>query len=296
MNKIQIDNYKIYLNKILGKGNFGEVYLTKNILNNNYYATKVEKIILNKKSQLLNELNVYKKCNKYINVYYSYKDNKNVYIIIDLFNINLNTYIEKMGKISLKYTIFFSLLILKQIQYYHSFNIVHRDIKPGNFLIDKNNNNIILIDFGLSYNINDTTFIHENKYIGTARYMSINALEKKQQTKIDDLISIGYVILFIFYGALFWFDINNKDKQQRNVLIYKIKKNLKNTDLVFNFKCKNCLQDKKICNASINLLKYFNYLDKLIETKNYEPDYDYIYSLFYNIVDFHNFNFNNISI
>jgi serine/threonine protein kinase len=284
MNIIVVDKYVINLNKLLGSGNFGKVYLTIDQNTKEYYAAKIEPIIENKKSLLMNEIMIYTRYNKFVKIYYTSIMNNNRYLIMDLFKYNLNTYIEKKidYKISITNIINLSLNLLDQIKYYHSYNIIHRDIKPSNFVFN-NENKLVLIDFGLAFDLNDKTKIQPNKYIGTARYMSINALEKKPQTKLDDLYSIGYIILFIHYKSLFWFDIKH-DTNNRNNIIYKIKKNITNMELCNNFVCENC---KVNCNARINLVKYFDYLDKLKSANIIEPDYVYIYSLFNTILDNH---------
>ena len=56
MNIIVLDKYVINLNKLLGSGNFGKVYLTIDQNTKEYYAAKIEPIIENKKSLLMNEI------------------------------------------------------------------------------------------------------------------------------------------------------------------------------------------------------------------------------------------------
>ena len=101
---------------------------------------------------------------------------------------------------------FFSHAIFPQIsriEYIHSRNFIHRDIKPDNFLmgIGKRGNQVNVIDFGLAKKFRDPkTHLHipyrENKNLtGTARYTSINTHLGVEQARRDDLESLAYVLI-----------------------------------------------------------------------------------------------------
>lgn len=90
----------------------------------------------------------------------------------------------------------------------HKKHIVHRDLKPENFLIDAKGN-MTLIDFGLSKRYIDTRGRHiprqENKsFRGTLRYCSINMHLGVENSRRDDLESLGYVIIYCAKGKLPW--------------------------------------------------------------------------------------------
>lgn len=94
----------------------------------------------------------------------------------------------------------------------HAKNYIHRDIKPENFLMGVGKNSHILhcIDFGLSKKYRDLkTHQHipykQNRSLtGTARYSSVNAHLGIQQSRRDDLQSIGYVLIYFLHGSLPW--------------------------------------------------------------------------------------------
>ncbi|KAJ7265294.1 kinase-like domain-containing protein [Mycena rebaudengoi] len=88
---------------------------------------------------------------------------------------------------------------ISRIEYIHSRNFIHRDVKPNNFLMGlvKLGNQVNIIDFCLSTRFRDPeTPYRENKtLIGTARYTSINAHLGVEQARRDDLESLAYVLL-----------------------------------------------------------------------------------------------------
>ena len=227
---------KYKLTKIIGSGSFGFVYKGINIIDKKGVAVKVEKKDLG--------LNLLEKESYYL---YNLKGigvpEVVSYGFSGKYNILVQTLLgESLGKIfyknnyhfPLKDICMFSIQILDRIEYVHSKYIIHRDIKPENFLIgDPDKYMIYIIDFGLSkkYKSSRTNkhvqFRLTKKFTGTARYASLNSIRGSEQSRRDDLEAIGYMLLYFFNGGkLPWQGVSCKQKAEKYVKIYTMKKNL----------------------------------------------------------------------
>ena len=119
--------------------------------------------------------------------------------------------------------------MLTRIEYIHEKGFIHRDIKPENFVIGLNekSNIVHIIDFGLSKRYKDkNTGQHipyrENRHlVGTVRYASINAHLGVEQSRRDDIESIGYVLVYFFLGRLPWQSKLDKGKPPVNKIMEK---------------------------------------------------------------------------
>ena len=95
---------------------------------------------------------------------------------------------------------------LNIIEFLHNKNLIHRDIKPENFIFDLNENNLYLIDYGMTtFYIEKDKFIEEKKIqkiIGTINYCSVNIHANKLPSRRDDLESLCYTFMFSYNNFL----------------------------------------------------------------------------------------------
>ena len=115
-------------------------------------------------------------------------------------------------KFSIKTVCMIGIQMIDRLEFIHNKNIIHRDIKPDNFVVGLNHKShiIYVLDFGLSKKYRSSRthqhikFTINKKLTGTARYASINALKGMEQSRRDDLEAIGYVLMYFLRGSLPW--------------------------------------------------------------------------------------------
>ncbi|KAJ6245154.1 casein kinase 1-like protein [Anaeramoeba flamelloides] len=148
------------------------------------------------------------------------------FMIMDYLGPNLETLFNYcQRKFSLKTILMIIDQLICRIEQVHSKSFIYRDIKPENFVIGKNNhkNQIFMIDFGLAKLYRDFWTHRQNKFknncdlVGTVRYSSINTHMGIEQSRRDDLESIGYTIIYFLKGRLPWQGfkvVNNKERHK----------------------------------------------------------------------------------
>ncbi|KAG6327516.1 hypothetical protein ID866_11573, partial [Astraeus odoratus] len=228
--------------------------------------------------QLRNEFRSYRTLNGTVGVpqvhHFGQEGLHNV-LVIDLLGPNLEDLFDRCGR---KFTIKTVCMVAKQmitrVQSVHDKSLIHRAIVPDNLLIaipgTKNASVIHIIDFGVAKHYRDPkTKVHipyrERKSLsGTARYMSINTHLGREQSRRDDLESLGYVFMYFLRGVLPWQGLRAATNKQKYEKIGEKKQATPIAEL-----CEGFPEEFGI---------YMNYVRKLGFEE--EPDYDFLRELF----------------
>ena len=206
---------------------------------------------------------------------YGYSGDFNV-LVMQLLDKSLEDLINKYSTFSIKTTAMLGYQMVNILQYIHDRHIIHRDIKPDNFVMGTKEDNakLYILDFGLAkkYRSSRTLvqypYIKKKKLTGTARYASIHALEAYEQSRRDDLESVGYVLMYFLRGNLPWQGLKVRSKEDRYKKILERKKETSSEDLCRDFPH-----------------EFFEYVEY---TRNLEyeedPDYDFLRKKFKDVL------------
>ena len=286
-----IANNYVLLTKI-GHGAYGQIILSYNLLDKCEVIVKREKKDKNQKQSLLYEeskvfqslldispnqdlsgkKSLLQKNIKGFPHFYGYGETPEFYyLIMEFLGPNLGQLLNYCGKkkFTLGTVCLIAMQLLNRIEFIHKKHFLHRDIKPENICIgnEDKTNILFLIDYNLSKRFKDNKsqqhipYRENRNFVGTARYASINAHLGVELSRRDDLLNIGYLLVYLVKGILPWQGFNGENKLTK-IMEKKIQ-----------------ISNELLCNSLPNeFVHYLNYCKNLKFEER--PDYDFLKGLF----------------
>jgi len=216
-------NRFILLHK-LGKGGFGLIYAGIDIVTGKEVAIKLEDKTKARKKYLRLEYKIYKRLQSdwfYIpyyqsinvpTVYFYGQDGGFRILVMELLGVSLSElFIYHRERFSLTTVCMLAIKMVNAVEFFHSKGLLHRDIKPGNFVTGRGDkgSDLYLIDYGLASPYIESDGRHipygtNARFHGTDKYASINNHRKIEPGRRDDLESVGYLIVYFSTGNLPW--------------------------------------------------------------------------------------------
>ena len=207
--KYSLQNFK-YLTDInnnliiIGKGGYGKIYLSKNVIDNKKYAIKN---ISKKKmkevgidtSIIKREIDVHIRItHPHIIKLFSYlEDRYNFYLAMEYApNGNLYNLIQQKKGMEENEAFHYFIQVVSAIHFLHINGYAHRDIKPENILLDENNE-VKLCDFGWCVNVSKGERI---TFCGTYEYMAPEMINDEFYDKGIDIWSLGVLLYEMIHG------------------------------------------------------------------------------------------------
>ena len=191
---------------LLGKGGFAKCFKVTDLETRQEWACKIiQKCSLTKqrhKQKLQSEIKIHRSINQKHVVRFEdvFEDKENVYIIMELCpNQTMLELVKRKKRLTESDTRRYMLQMLDAVRHMHQRNIIHRDLKLGNFFLGKSSE-IKIGDFGLACKL---AFDGERKktLCGTPNYIAPEVLDGKNGHSFEvDVWSIGVVLYTCLVG------------------------------------------------------------------------------------------------
>lgn len=273
------DKYEFFPSLLLGKGEYGDVCICCDLLDSTkHYAIKFENSFLANKLKLEKEiLDLMVGVEGFPTVIGNGSFKSKNYLVLERLGPNLKDLFQYCySHFSLQTILLIGIQILTRLHDFHyKSGFIHGDVKPDNFVIGLKTTNLIhMIDFGSSkpfriFNNQSAKIEHipykDNiKAPNSNKFVSINTHMGIEQSRRDDLESLGYMLIYFANNSLPWEGGSKSNKEDKSFKMLE-----KKTTIPVEVYCKD---------LPIEFCVYMNYVRNL--RFNEKPDYNYLKTLF----------------
>lgn len=200
----RLDSFRMI--KVVGKGSFGKVFLVREIKTAEMFALKVLRkdniIKRNQVEHTRTERNVLGYVNHpfIVGLKMAFQSKNKLYFVLDYCaGGELFFHLSKVGKFSEPRASFYAAEIILALAYIHQLDIVYRDLKPENVLLDARGH-VRLTDFGLSKEGISSSSSGANSFCGTPEYLAPEILNRQGHGRAVDWWSLGALLYEMLTG------------------------------------------------------------------------------------------------
>ncbi|WP_214482638.1 Stk1 family PASTA domain-containing Ser/Thr kinase [Bacillus sp. SM2101] len=201
-------NDRYDLVEVVGGGGMANVYLAKDMILDREVAIKVLRLDFSHDEDFIRRFRREAQAatslsHPNIVTIYDVGEEDNIYYIVMEYvrGKTLKQYIQAYAPLSVQETLNIMEQLTSAISHAHQNQIVHRDIKPQNILVN-NNGTVKITDFGIAMALSSTTITHTNSVLGSVHYLSPEQARGGLANKKSDIYSLGIVMFELLTGEI----------------------------------------------------------------------------------------------
>jgi len=217
--KVGLDDFVLL--KTVGKGSFGKVIQVRKKDTGKIYAMKIlkkEQVIKRKQFEhTMAERRILEDVDHpfIVSLRFAFQTTSKLYMVFDFFNGGeLFHYLSKGGRFTEERSRFYAAEIALGLEHVHNCNIIYRDLKPENLLLDSDGH-IRITDFGLSKE--NVTEDDVKSFCGTPEYLAPEVLKRQKYGKAVDWWSLGTLLYEMICGLPPFYD-RNRERMYKKIL------------------------------------------------------------------------------